>query len=60
MCHDGSLVVDEILKRQPDIVILDLILPKVDGFEVGCKLNGKFHGKLFVLTSSCDDMDHVA
>ncbi|MDO6447018.1 response regulator transcription factor [Colwellia sp. 1_MG-2023] len=60
MCHDGSLAVDEILKRQPDIVILDLILPKVDGFDVGRKLSGKFQGKLLVLTTSCDDMDHVA
>ena len=60
MCHDGALAVDDILKIQPDIVILDLILPKVDGFEVGRKLNGKFQGKLLVLTTSCDDMDHVA
>ena len=60
MCHDGYSAIENVLKEQPDIVILDLMLPKIDGFEVGRKLNGQFKGKLLVLTASSDDMDHVA
>jgi Response regulators consisting of a CheY-like receiver domain and a winged-helix DNA-binding domain len=31
---DGSLVMDEVIKFQPHIILLDLILPGIDGFEV--------------------------
>jgi len=58
--HEGNSAVEEIIKNQPDMVILDLMLPKIDGFEVGRKLNGFYKGKIMVLTASNDDMDHVA
>ena len=31
---DGSLVFDEVIKFSPDLVLLDLILPGLDGFSV--------------------------
>ena len=37
MCHDGYSAIENILTKQPDVVILDLMLPKIDGFEVGRK-----------------------
>lgn len=58
--HEASSAINEIIKNQPDMVILDLMLPKIDGFEVGRKLNGLYKGKILVLTASIDDMDHVA
>ena len=33
-CNDGQSAIDNIVNLQPDVVILDLILPKVDGFAV--------------------------
>ena len=33
-CNDGESAIDNIVNLQPDVVILDLILPKVDGFAV--------------------------
>lgn len=32
--QDGNLAVDEIMKKRPDIVILDLVLPVMDGLAV--------------------------
>lgn len=33
---DGYQAVDSIVKQKPDLIILDLMLPKMDGYEV-CK-----------------------
>lgn len=32
--YDGQAGVDNALKERPDLILLDLILPKIDGFEV--------------------------
>ena len=34
MAGDGQQALDTLAKNQPDLVILDLMLPKVDGFAV--------------------------
>ena len=31
---DGQEAIDQITQKQPDLIILDLLLPKVDGFQV--------------------------
>ncbi len=32
--HDGQDALDQVAKERPDVLVLDLNLPKVDGFEV--------------------------
>lgn len=32
--HDGAEGLDEIRKRRPDLVVLDLLMPRMHGFEV--------------------------
>ncbi|MCL8017051.1 response regulator transcription factor [Streptomyces sp. AS02] len=32
--HDGSAALDEVRRRRPDLVVLDLMLPVIDGFGV--------------------------
>jgi len=34
VAHDGSEVRDRIAEAMPDLILLDLIMPKVNGFEV--------------------------
>jgi DNA-binding response OmpR family regulator len=34
VCHDGSSALDTALELAPDVIILDLGLPGIDGFEV--------------------------
>lgn len=41
----------------PDVVLLDVQLPDVDGFEVASRLTGNGRGPLVVLTSSRDAAD---
>lgn len=58
--HDGNLAVDAILSAQPDLVILDLMLPGTDGLSICRRIRAQFKGLIIFLTASEDDMDHVA
>jgi two-component system, NarL family, nitrate/nitrite response regulator NarL len=47
---DGASAIREVAKLHPDVVLLDIQLPDVDGFEVAERLAG--NGPAIVLTSS--------
>ncbi|MAC45809.1 response regulator [Oceanospirillum beijerinckii] len=57
---DGLEAIEQIRIRQPDIVILDLMLPGADGFQVCREVRAGFFGQILILTASEDDMDQVA
>ena len=57
---DGSEAIDHMLDQQPDIVLLDLMLPVADGLTICRQTRTKFLGKILMLTASDDDFDHVA
>ncbi|MBT4597773.1 response regulator [bacterium] len=39
--EDGESVMDVVKEEEPDIILLDIILPKKDGFEVLSELKGE-------------------
>ncbi len=56
---DGAAAVDIIKNEQPDLVILDLMLPGEDGLSV-CRLVRPFYrGPIIMLTARDDDLDQV-
>ncbi|MCG9555122.1 response regulator transcription factor [Vibrio sp. Isolate31] len=57
---DGCDAAQTILAEQPDIVLLDLMLPVTDGLTICRQTRTLFKGKLLMLTASDDDFDHVA
>lgn len=57
--HNGKNAVDVVINQQPDILILDLMLPGLDGFEVCRQVRPHFRGAILMLTASEDDMDQV-
>jgi len=57
---DGSQATETIIEKQPDIVLLDLMLPVSDGLTICRQTRAYYKGKILILTASDDDFDHVA
>lgn len=57
--ENGSKAVDGIKSAQPDLVILDLMLPGEDGLSICRRVRNDYHGPILMLTARTDDMDHV-
>ncbi len=57
---DGADAVETILTTQPDIIVLDLMLPELDGLAICRQVRSECSGKIMMLTASDDDFDHVA
>jgi len=58
--QDGQQGLELAANILPQLIILDLMLPNVDGLTVCRKLQTWYQGALLILTASGDDMDQVA
>ncbi|UVJ42939.1 response regulator [Pseudomonas sp. LS1212] len=56
---NGALAAARIIAEQPDLVILDLMLPGEDGFAICRKVRDQFTGPILMLTARTDDLDQV-
>jgi len=54
---DGETAVAEARRLRPDLVLLDVQLPDLDGFDVAARITGDAHAPAVVLTSSRDWSD---
>jgi two-component system response regulator RstA len=50
---------DLILAQSPDLVLLDIMLPGMDGFQVCREVRPAFKGPMIILTASDDDYDEI-
>ncbi|MBQ1843688.1 MAG: response regulator transcription factor [Lachnospiraceae bacterium] len=57
--HDGQEALDKALSEDYDIILLDLMLPKVDGYEVCQRIREKSQVPIIMLTAKGDDMDKI-
>jgi DNA-binding response OmpR family regulator len=55
----GDQAVEQIRRRTPDLVILDLGLPGQDGFSICRQLRPEFRNPILILTARESDIDHV-
>ena len=55
----GDTAVQRILDLKPDLVVLDLMLPGLDGFEVCKQVRADFDGPILMLTARDEDIDQV-
>lgn len=56
---NGALAAARIIKQQPDLVILDLMLPGEDGLSICRKVRSQYDGPILMLTARTDDADQI-
>lgn len=59
LAADGKSAVKLIIEQQPDLVLLDLMLPDIDGMQVFQQIKPHFNGKVAMLTARGDTIDQV-
>lgn len=59
-CHNGEAAIALIDSEAPDLVILDLMLPGVDGLSVCREVRTRFTGQILMLTALDDSVDEIA
>ena len=57
--HRGEQAIDQIGQYQPDLVVLDLMLPGIDGLTICRQIRPTFTGPIIMLTALSDDIDEV-
>lgn len=57
--YRGDLAVTKFQPEKTDIIILDLMLPGMDGLQVCQQIRRKFDGPILILTAKDSDIDHV-
>jgi DNA-binding response OmpR family regulator len=56
---DGQAAVELARQSRPDLIVLDLMLPKLDGFEVCRILRQEMNTPILILTARDDEIDRV-
>ncbi|MFH1486875.1 MAG: response regulator transcription factor [Chloroflexota bacterium] len=57
--NDGEAAIDEARKERPELIVLDIMLPKLDGFEVCRILRREMTVPILMLTARVDEIDKV-
>jgi len=58
--HEGTRGLDRALHGGFDVVILDVMLPGLDGFEIQRRLRGESRIPVLMLTARGEDMDRIS
>ena len=57
VCHDGAEAVERCRATEPDLVVLDLLLPNLDGLEVCRQIQSERRVPVVMLTARDDETD---
>ena len=56
---DGNRAIRRIIAEQPDMVVLDVMLPGADGLTICREVRPHYHQPILMLTARTEDMDQV-
>jgi len=57
--NDGLTAVDMALKHKPDLILLDIMMPKMDGLTVCKKIRTKYNMPILMLTARDEEIDKI-
>ena len=58
-CYDGKSGYETALSEKPDLILLDVMLPEMDGFEVCRKLRNEISTPIIMITARTEEIDKV-
>ncbi|GAB6093018.1 response regulator YycF [Furfurilactobacillus curtus] len=56
---DGEEAIEKVDEEQPDLILLDLMLPKIDGLEVARRVRTKYTTPIIMVTAKDSEIDKV-
>jgi two-component system response regulator VicR len=56
---DGEEALRKVIDQDPDLILLDVMLPKMDGFQVCRKVREKYNTPIIMLTAKEEEVDKV-
>lgn len=59
VAEDGDEALKKVYMSQPDLILLDVMLPKLDGFQVCRKIRESFNTPIIMLTAKEEEVDKV-
>src|SRR5438094_8878580 len=57
--HDGNAAVSEFDRFEPDLVVLDIMLPGMDGMEVCRRIRARAETPIIILSARGDELDKL-
>ena len=59
IAHDGQSAIKELARQMPDLVVLDLMLPEVDGLEITRRLRAVGDTPIIMVTARREEADRI-
>ncbi len=59
VAYDGEEALHIVFEEDPDLVLLDIMMPKLDGFQVCRKIREKMNTPIIMLTARAEEVDKV-
>ena len=59
MAGDGNMALEKVLSNPPDLLILDIMLPGIDGWEIAEEVRNFYDLPILMLTARSDEDDRV-
>ena len=59
VAFDGEDAIRKVYQFEPDLILLDIMLPKMDGFQVCKKIRESFNTPILMLTAKEEEVDKV-
>lgn len=59
VAYDGEEALEKVESEQPDLIVLDLMLPKIDGLEVAKRVRVKHTTPIIMVTAKDSELDKV-
>ena len=57
--YDGEEALEKVESEKPDLILLDLMLPKIDGLEVARQVRAKHNIPIIMVTAKDSELDKV-